>query len=250
MLPYWNSDLDLEIASWFPFGVDYQPISINRLYSPQLRRVAAHCLALDSEFLFMASPQTGCIGSLMRDNFYRADSYGMVSLGFMMILGYSSRMEQLVADSLEDMQKYGDLAAGVAFCSLWNQGVLLGSLKAIAVVSSGPFFEEEEFLNSFEGFLSGRVKSQGAPPGRRRGRRSSEAKHPAGKDSDLSFFAERFGYRRFCMPYETDDPLQLRISQLLYEMEFAETRQMVGPSPELTFPPFLGISLSTAAEGF
>ena len=39
---------------------------------------------------------------------------------------------------------------------------------------------------------------------------------------------------------ETDDPLQLRIRQLLYEMEFAETRQMVGPSPESRFPQFLG----------
>lgn len=248
MLPYWNSDLDLEIASWFPFGVDYQPVSINRLYSPQLRRVAAQCLALDSEFLFMASPQTGCIGSLMRDNFYRADPYGLVSLGFMMILGYSPRMERLVADELDEMKKYGDLAAGVAFCSLWNQGVLRGSLKAIAVVSNGPFFEEEEFLDSFERFLSGRVKGQNASSVRPRARRGSKKKPPQ-RGNALPFFAERFGYRRFCMPYETDDPLQLRISQLLYEMEFEETRQMVGPSPELPFPPFLGISLGVLADG-
>lgn len=188
----------------------------------------------------MASPQTGCVGSLMRDNFYRADPYGLISLGFMMILGYSQRMERLVADALEAMQKCEDLTAGVAFCSLWNQGVLMGSLKAIAVVSNGPFFEEAEFLDSFERFLSGRVKGQEATSDRQQGRR---------KDSALSFFAERFGYRRFCMPYETDDPLQLRISQLLYEMEFAETRQMVGPSPELPFPPFFGISLGMLAEG-
>ena len=242
MLPYWNSDLDLEIASWFPFGVDYQPVSINRLYSQQLRRVAAQCLALDSEFLFMASPQTGCIGSLMRDNFYRADPYGVISLGFMMILGYSQRMERLVADALEKMRQYEDLTAGVAICSLWNQGVLMGSLKAIAVVSNGPFFEEEAFLDGFEGLLSVRVKEQETPGGRRRKRRP-------GDDASLSFFAEKFGYRRFCMPYETDDPLQLRISQLLYEMEFAETRQMVGPSPELPFPPFFGISLGLLTEG-
>ena len=60
-------------------------------------------------------------------------------------------------------------------------------------------------------------------------------------DPGLAFFAEQFGYRRFCMAYETDDPLQLRISRLLYEMEFAETRQMVGPSPEVSFPPFFGL---------
>jgi hypothetical protein len=189
----------LEIASWFPFGVDYQPVSINRLYSPQLRRVAAQCLALDSEFLFMASPQTGCIGSLMRDNFYRADPYGLVSLGFMMILGYSPRMERLVADALEEMKKYGDLSAGVAFCSLWNQGVLVGSLKAIAVVSNGPFFEEAEFMDGFEGFLSGRVKGKSAVAVRQRGRRSSKKKPPQ-KEDELPFLRKDLDIAGFVCP--------------------------------------------------
>ncbi|MBR1672273.1 MAG: hypothetical protein IJ702_05040 [Fretibacterium sp.] len=196
----------------------------------------------------MSSPQTGCIGSLMRDNFYRVDPYGLVSLGFMMILGYSSRMERLVAGALEEMQKYGDLGAGVALCSLWNQGVLMGSLKGIAVVSHGPFFKEAEFLDNFERLLSNSLEEGASPSGRRRGRgsrRSVKRRQP--QKGDLSFFAERFGYRRFCIPYETDDPLQLRISQLLYEMEFDETRQMVGPSPEVPFPPFVGISLSGPA---
>lgn len=216
MLPYWNSDLDLEIASWFPFGVDYQPISINRLYSPQLRRIAASCLERESEFFFMSSPQTGCIGSLMRDNFYRVEPQRGLSLGFMMILGYSSRMERLISAGLCDS---GELSAGVAFCSLWNKGMLMENLKVIVLVSEEIFFDEEKFLTNFEELLT---------PGRCK--------------ANLAFFAERFGYRRFCMAYETDDPLQLRISKLLYEMEFAETRQMVGPSPEVSFPPFLGVS--------
>jgi len=62
LLPYWNSDLALEIAPWFPLGVDYQPISINRLYSPQLKQIAARCLELDSEFFFVFADQ----GLLMR----------------------------------------------------------------------------------------------------------------------------------------------------------------------------------------
>ena len=224
LLPYWNSDLDLEIASWFPLGLDYQPVSANHFYSPQLRRIAAGCLERGSELFFMASPRMGCIGSLMRDNFYKAAPYGRVSLGFMMVLGYSSRMEILIGGELKSQEDAG-VSAGVAFCSLWNAGVLLGSMKVIALVSDEIIFDEEKFLDGFERTLSG--------PGERTG---------------LSYFAERFGYRRFCMPYETDDPLQLRISQLLYEMEFTETRQMVGPSPEVPFPPFLGITLSAAME--
>ena len=215
MLPYWNSDLDLEVASWFPFGVDYQPISMNSPLSPRLRRVAAFCLDRGSEFFFMSSLGTGPIGSLMRDNFYRVKPQGIFSLGFMMILGYSPRMERLIGAGFGGSE---DLSAGVAFCSLWNRGVLMENIKVIVLVSEGIFFDEEKFLTDFEGMLAG----QDGDPG-------------------LAFFAEQFGYRRFCMAYETDDPLQLRISRLLYEMEFAETRQMVGPSPEVSFPPFFGL---------
>jgi len=215
LLPYWNSDLDLEVASWFPFGVDYQPISMNSPLSPRLRRVAAFCLDRGSEFFFMSSLGTGPIGSLMRDNFYRVKPQGIFSLGFMMILGYSPHMERLIGAGFDGSE---ELSAGVAFCSLWNGDVLLENVKVIVLVSEGIFFDEEKFLTDFEGMLA----SQDGDPG-------------------LAFFAEQFGYRRFCMAYETDDPLQLRISRLLYEMEFAETRQMVGPSPEVSFPPFFGL---------
>ena len=215
MLPYWNSDLDLEIASWFPFGLDYQPVSINRFYGSRLKRIAASCLERESEFFFMSSPRMGCIGSLMRDNFYRYGPQGIVSLGFMMILGYSSRMERLISEGFRGAE---ELSAGVAFCSLWNGDVLMENMKVIVLVSGDPFFDEEKFLADFEALLA-----------------------PQNTVSGLAFFAEKFGYRRFCMAYETDDPLQLRISRLLYEMEFAETRQMVGPSPEVSFPPFFGL---------
>ena len=216
MLPYWNSDLDLEIASWFPFGVDYRPVSVHALDNLRLRKIAASCLDRESEFFFMSSPRMGCIGSLMRDNFYRVEPQGIVGLGFMMILGYSLRMERLISAGLGGSE---DLSAGVAFCSLWNRGVLMENMKVIVLVSEGIFFDEEKFLEDFEAMLA---PQDGAP--------------------DLAFFAERFGYRRFCMVYETDDPLQLRISKLLFEMEFAETRQMVGPSPEVSFPPFFGLA--------
>ena len=228
MLPYWNSDLDLEIASWFPLGVDYRPVPTNQ--SPQLQRIASRCLGLDSEFLFMSSPRTGCVGSLMRDNWGMPEN-GIIHLGFMMVLGYSPRMERLVELVLDGRtreqngEEEPQLEAGVAFCSLWHEGILMGAVKVIALVSGEPFFEEDGFLDGFDRALSdtGSAKEQ---------------------DARLSFFAERFGYRRFSMLYETDDPLQMRISQLLYEMEFSETRQMVGPSPELPFPPFLGVALS------
>jgi hypothetical protein len=100
--------------------------------------------------------------------------------------------------------------------------LLLENIKVIVLVSDSIVFSEEEFLSDFESMF--------------------EAGKVAGR-SNISYFAEKFGYRRFCMAYETDDLLQLRISKLLYEMELPETRQMVGPSPEMSFPPFFGMCL-------
>ncbi len=219
LLRYWSSELDLEIAPWFPFGVDYKPISINSLYSPQLKDIAAFCLDMGSEFFFMTSTYGGCVGSLMRDNFYKYDVKNGVSLGFMMLLGYSPQMEKFLFEKISDQD---EIKAGVAFCSLWNKTLLLENLKVIALVSNSIIFNEEDFLADFEAMLS-----------------KESVAH-----SNISYFAEKFGYRRFYMAYETDDLLQLRISNLLYEMEFPETRQMVGPSPEMPFPSFLGIGFN------
>ena len=216
---YWSSDLDLEIASWFPFGVDYKPISINLLHSFQLEKIAALCLGVGSEFFFMTSMFSGCVGSLMRDNFFKERAGSGINLGFMMLLGYSPQMEKLIGRKISSLQ---EVKAGVAFCSLWNRTFLMENMKVIVLVSDSIMFNEEKFLFEFESLF----EEEGSID-----------------RSNIPYFAEKFGYRRFYMAYETDDLLQLRISKLLYEMEFPETRQMVGPSPEMSFPPFFGMSL-------
>ena len=198
--------------------MDYNPVSINSMYSPQLKRIAAFCLEMGSEFFFMTSMWSGCVGNLMRDNFYKASTSKNLSLGFMMLLGYSPQMEQLLERNFTDQK---DIKAGVAFCSMWNKTLFLENMKVIVLVSDNVLFSEDSFLADFESMFE------------------NETRLP----SSISYFAEKFGYRRFCMAYETDDLLQLRISKLLYEMELPETRQMVGPSPEMPFPPFFGISL-------
>ncbi|GHS96546.1 hypothetical protein AGMMS50276_15090 [Synergistales bacterium] len=225
MLRYWNSDLDLEVASWFPFGVDYKPVSINTMHSFQLENIASLCLETGSEFFFMSSMFSGCVGSLMRDNFYKDENKGSFSLGFMMLLGYSPQMEKILGQKISERQ---DVRAGVAFCSLWNKTLFLENMKVIVLVSESLFFSEDEFLADFESILEGEVADD-----------KGQSKH-----SSVSYFAEKFGYKRFYMAYETDDLLQIRISKLLYEMEFPETRMMVGPSPEMVFPPFLGVTVS------
>jgi hypothetical protein len=120
------------------------------------------------------------------------------------------------------MDEESDLEAGVSFCCLWDRDILLESFKAIILVSSNPFFDENEFLSRLAALLEKNTSSE----------------------ANLPFFAEKFGYRRFFIPYETDNLVNLEISRLLFEMEFEETRKWVGPSPEVAFPPFLGISLT------
>jgi hypothetical protein len=134
-------------------------------------------------------------------------------------------MEKALGQKISENQ---DVTAGVAFCSLWNRTLLLENMKVIVLVSETLFFNEDDFLADLETLLTKEFPEGG----------------DAAECSSFSYFAEKFGYRRFCMAYETDDLMQLRISKLLYEMEFPETRQMVGPSPEMAFPPFLGVVLS------
>ncbi|MDR1730770.1 MAG: hypothetical protein LBR61_01615 [Synergistaceae bacterium] len=174
---------------------------------------------MESEFFLISSMFSGNVGSLMRENFYRYDRPNSVTLGFMMLLGYSEKMEELLCRKLTEESQ---VRAGIAFCSLWNKSFLLDNIKVIVVISDAILFNEEEFLTDFETMLS-------------------EEKNL--DRSEVVYFAEKFGYRRFHMAYETDDPLKLQISRLLYEMEFPETRRMVGPSPEMPFPPFLGMNL-------
>ena len=218
-LPYWDSNVDMEIASWFPLRMDYEPISVNAHHSRLLSDIAALSLRMNSEFFCLTSLQSGYVGTLLRDSMIDPGRLNRIELGFTMLFGYSTPMESLLSSLLDDES---DIKAGVSFCCLWDRDIMLESFKAIVLVSNNPLFDENEFLARLAALLEKSAPSQ----------------------ANLPFFAEKFGYRRFFIPYETDNLVHLEISRLLYEMEFEETRKWVGPSPEVAFPPFLGITLT------
>jgi hypothetical protein len=114
--------------------------------------------------------------------------------------------------------------AGITWCAIRRNGMLLGNLKSIALVSEDVLFDEETFLAYFETVLSENINKGGG-------------------DSNISYYAEKFGYRRFFITYETDNPTDMNVSRLLIEMEFPETKQITGPSPEINFPFFVGTEL-------
>ncbi len=217
-LPYWDSNVDMEVASWFPLRMDYEPVSINAHHSVLLSRIAALSLRMNSEFFCLTSLRSGYIGTLLREGMIVPGRPVRIGLGFAMLFGYSAPMEELVSSMLDEEQ---DIEAGVSLCCLWDRDIMIESIKTIVLVSGNPLFDEDTFLDRLGSALEAKASTQ----------------------ASLPFFAEKFGYRRFFIPYETDDLTHLVISRLLFEMEFEETRKWVGPSPEVPFPPFFGIEL-------
>ncbi|MBQ7732751.1 MAG: hypothetical protein IJT58_01875, partial [Synergistaceae bacterium] len=57
-------------------------------------------------------------------------------------------------------------------------------------------------------------------------------------------YAEKFGYDRFFIQWEHDNPIDLKVSQLLAEFELDGTKEIVGDSSDIDFPPFMGTAVS------
>lgn len=224
LLPFWNAELSVEISSCFPFGKDYQPVSVNRFYSKTLKEIAALCLDLEGEFFFVASPVTGCVGNLPRENFFKYGTGVSLNLGFFLVLGFSENLEKAIILSLVGSKNAKGLSAGLAECSLKRQGIFQSKAKVIAVVSDDPFFDGTEYLQDLVSVLRGFKKFTGA--------------------SDLAYYAEKFGYDRFSMGWENENPLALKISQIISEFQYDGTREIVGGSSRADLPPFLGMSLT------
>ena len=228
ILPFWNSELYVEISSWFPFGKDYQPVSVNRFYDGTLASIAGSCLDLESEFFFMASPSIGCVGNFPRENFFKFSPDSVLNLGFLMILGFSEKIERAVTLSLSKLDSAQELFAGITSCSIWSKDIYKGTAKVIAIASESPFFDCTDFLKGFAGVLESMKKIT--------------------HSSDYAFYAEKFGYDRFFINWENSKLYDLRVTQVISELEYDDTKNLVGGSPNMDFPPFMGMIMSNKNE--
>lgn len=228
ILPFWNSELYVEISSWFPFGKDYHPVSLNRFYDSNLRRISEASMDLGSEFFFMASPSTGCVGNLSRENFFKYNPDHVLNLGFLMTFGYSDMLERAIIAAFGLLESSRGLFAGITSCSLWSRGIYEGTTKVIAIASNEPFYDCTEYLGGLAKLLE-------------------EAKDFT-KAENISYYAEKFGYDRFFMRWENDNPFDLRISEILSEFETDTTREITGGSSVEEFPPFLGAAIHVSSE--
>ena len=224
ILPLWSSELYVEISRCFPFGRDYHPVSPSRFHDETLRRISAACLDLGGEFFFMASPQTGCVGSLSRENYFKYSPDNLINLGFIMTLGYSDMLEKAVISSLILPEAKLKLTAGITACSIWSRGIFEGVTKVIAVAADEPFFDSADYLRGFAGILDEFRKNQGG-----------------GRNS---YYAEKFGYDRFFMAWENDSPVDISVSRTIAEFEFDGTKEIAGGAATRDFPPFMGAVVS------
>jgi len=127
------------------------------------------------------------------------------------MFGYSPMMEALLGLFA---QAFPGLKAGLAVCGLWDRSMLVDECKVIVLVGETILINGAKCLKALQEVMSAASTDGGS----------------------CSFFAEKFGYRRFSIPFETDDVTNLSILRLLYDFEFEETRKYVGPPPEVPLP--------------
>lgn len=211
ILPYWDQNVDLEITPWMPYGKDFFPVSVNHLHSDQLGRLASLALGMDSELLFVESTETGQVGALFRENLMMPGRRQHSEGGFSVIFGYSAVMEALLGMFT---QAFPGIRAGLAVCGVWDRFMLVDECKVIVLVGESLFLNEVKCLSALQEVMTAAATDGGS----------------------CSFFAEKFGYRRFSIPFETDDVTNLAISRLLFDFELEATRALVGPPPEVSLP--------------
>lgn len=217
ILPYWDQNIELDIVPWIPYGKDFSPVTVNSMYSPLLGNVAGLAFEMKSEFLYLRSFLSGSVGTMARQNMIDPARNKGIDLGFTMIFTYSEQLEKVI---LPLLKKYQSMKAGLTLCGIWSDDVLVDECKVIMLVSDETFFDETSFLESLQSSF----------------RRSSGR-----KDSNISFFAEKFGYRRFSISYETDNLTQMQITQALFDFELEATKEVLGPAPELPMPYLPGL---------
>lgn len=221
-LPYWESDLDFEVSDLFPYDMDWRPVSVNKFYGEKMVGLAKGALALGSEFLYVSGLGSGIAGTMIWDG----DPEGMpgFSLGFTLMFGYSPAMEDVVFHVLNEGDESGEsaLIAGVTECIFRSAIVPRGARKIIMMATPLPLKDEARFIDDL---ISG-------------------MKRHCSSDRLIPYYAEKFGFRRSSVPYETDDVMDLRIASVLHSFEMSETRKVVGPPPDVEMPPIFDFRLS------
>ena len=212
-LPYWTHSMEFDIETWVPYRCDFKPISTNSLFSDILGDIAALAMMTESELLYMWDDEDCPVGTLVPENLMRQSAGSQEHRGFAIVFAYSERMERI----LYSMEGSGDtFVAGITNCGIWRSSIFIDECKVLVAASINPLFDPEEFLYSLKTELD-RNNSSGRC---------------------IPYFAEKFGFRRFAIPYETDKVTDIQISNVLAAFELDEVRRFIGMPMELSLDNF------------
>ena len=216
-LPYWNSEIDIEAGSWASARKARGLVSMARLHGPQLAKLASLVLNCDSELLYICGRENAPAGSMLWDDAVLERRVAPDMLPFTLVLGYSRKIEKIAAAITE---RVPGLRAGVTDCTFWNGGVPLERYKVIAFLAALPVFDESAFLDTLVTELKNQIQS----------------------GETTSFYAERLGFVRAPVPYETDVPAQMLMFDELDSFQLDATRSVVGPAPSVPLPVFFELA--------
>ena len=109
-IPYWDSELDVEVGCWASFNFERCAVSMVGLHSEALGEMAALALSLNSELLYLCGGNSGIAGSMIWEEPILENRDIPVMSPFTLVLGYSREMEAFTSFFLKEKE---DLKAGV-----------------------------------------------------------------------------------------------------------------------------------------
>ncbi|MDY3869464.1 MAG: hypothetical protein SOZ52_08840 [Pyramidobacter sp.] len=211
-IPYWDSELDVEVGCWGGFNFERGSISMAALHSASLGIISAQAMSLGSELLYLCGTG-GVAGSMMWEESVLEVRNVPSEAPFTLVLGYSREMEKFASSFAADHE---EIKAGVTDCTFWSNKVPLSRYKVIAFMATVPVFDERDCLADMA-------------------RRLKEWKS---RDPFIPFYAEKLGFIRAPLSYETDVPRDLVMTSELQNFQLEATRLVVGPSPSVALPLF------------
>ncbi len=212
-LPYWDSEIDVEVGSLAFSNRERAALTLAGLHSDLLKRLSAYALSLNSELLYLCGTNCGIAGSMIWEEAILNDRDLGEPSPFTLVFGYSREMEDLASHFVDGQRA---LRAGVTQCTFWNRKIPLASYKVIAFMSALPVMNEMESLEALAEEFCRSEQVSPLVPG----------------------YAERFGFLRAPVSYETDTPWGLLMTSRLEEFQLEATRSVVGPSPTVPLPLF------------
>ncbi len=222
-LPYWDSEIDVEVGRLAFSNRGRGALTLAGLHSDLLKKLSAYALSLNSELLYLCGTNCGIAGSMIWEEAILSDRDLSEGSPFTLVFGYSREMENFVSQFIDGQSA---LRAGVTQCTFWNRKIPIASYKVIAFMAVLPIVNEIQSLEA----MAEKFRSC-----------SSENELVAG-------YAERFGFLRAPVLYETDTPRGLLMTSKLEEFQLEATRSVVGPSPSVPLPLFYELATACRSQ--